>query len=160
MPDEICNKAFQPKGSGYCGQVVIHWCDEAARRCIGEGPMANGFPDPGKWTQRIQTVVDQIIKNAGVSKVKLLKTEKKKEELDKKAADAIELISKIATDLQLQNTMADAAESADFKYGSWGSSGGCPKCRQARFGSTCCNPDKIEAKKRAEQILADREPVS
>ena len=56
--------------------------------------------------------------------------------------------------------MADAAQSADFKHGSWGRTGGCPKCRHARFGSTCCNPDKIEARKRAEQMFADREGTS
>ncbi len=102
MPDEICNRAFQPKGSGLCGQFVIHWCDEAARRCIGEGQMANGFPDHVKWTHRVQSVVDQIVKNSGISKAKILKSTKKKDELDKQAADAIELIRKIAEDVKFQ----------------------------------------------------------
>ena len=31
----------------------------------------------------------------------------------------------------------------------WASSAGCPKCRWKVEGSTCCNPEKIEAKNRA-----------
>ena len=78
MPDEICNGAFQPKGSGLCGQFVIHWCDEAARSCIGEGQMANGFPEFAKQTTRVQSVVDQNVKNSGLSKMRITKSTKNK----------------------------------------------------------------------------------
>ncbi len=48
MPDEICNRAFQPKGSGYCGQFVIHCCNEAARGGTVDGQWQNVFPYPGR----------------------------------------------------------------------------------------------------------------
>ncbi len=78
MPDGICNKAFQPLGSGLCDQFVAHWCDEAARRCNGEGQMATGWPDTSKWISRVQSVVVQILKSDGMSKLKDVRAEKKK----------------------------------------------------------------------------------
>ena len=82
LPDEISNKAFQPKGSGQCGFFVAHWCDEAARRCLGEGPMAGGFPDPSRWLARNQGVIIQVIKNKGLSDLEVGKSQKKKEALE------------------------------------------------------------------------------
>ena len=66
------------------------------------------------------------------------------------------MVNNIAKYLQFQKEIEAVSKSADFKFGSWGSTGGCPKCRHSKFGSTCCNPDKLKAKKRAEQMFADK----
>jgi hypothetical protein len=46
MPSELGNYAKQRVASGSCGYFVVHWMEEACRRYLGEGEMANGYPEP------------------------------------------------------------------------------------------------------------------
>lgn len=48
--------------------------------------------------------------------------------------------------------MNASKKAIDFRYRTWASTGGCPKCRYSKFGPTRCNPDKILALKRAREI--------
>ena len=63
-------------------------------------------------------------------------------------------MKKIKKDKEFQALVAEGAKT--LKVHSFGSTGGCPQCRHAKFGSTCCNPDKIEAKRRAEELWAKK----
>jgi len=152
----VCNLARQKPGSGACGLFVIHYMASDCRKLLGEG-LSAGYPDVDFWSGRLQKVVDCVIKNEGVAD---LQKGKMKEELAQMEADKIKakdkakvLAEKIASSLQKQAEVQKMA--ALTQYNSFGSLGGCPQCKGAQFGSTCCNPAKIEAKFRAENERAE-----
>jgi len=144
-----CNKIFQPVGSGTCGYYVMHWIEELIRCELGEGPLANGFPDPSKMFARLDILVNQILKNKGVAALKSAKIEVAKKKVEKEAAVEKEVAQKLAASAAFQAEAMSRCKLLSYK--TWASSGGCPKCRHAAWGSTCCNPDKIEAIRRARE---------
>lgn len=150
MPTDRANAARQGVGSGACGYFIVHWMEEACRRHIGEGEMANGFPDPARWFPRLETLVAFVKKAKGFSIKKDAKVEAKMKELKVEADKIKEIAQKLVAD---EKVKAQAAKLAlEFSRSTWASTGGCPKCRFARLGSTCCNPDKITALLRAREI--------
>ena len=144
-----CNKIFQKVGSGTCGYYVMHWIEELIRCELGEGPLANGFPDPSKMFARLDILVNQIIKNKGIAALKSAKVELARKKVEEEAALEKEVAQKLAASAAFQAEAMSRCKILSYK--TWASSGGCPKCRRAAWGSTCCNPDKIEAVRRARE---------
>jgi hypothetical protein len=144
-----CNMARQDGPT--CGQFGCHYANMLCRRFLGEGHSA-GHPDPKAWTSRISQLVNSVIKDKGISELdaeSLQMVEKKQKEQD----DAVKaLAAAIRDDFSFQEQMQRVAKLASHE--SFGSLGGCPKCNRARFGSTCCNPQKIKAKIQAEEEFA------
>ena len=153
------NLAFQATGSGHCGQFVLHWMNDQVRKFSGEGSSA-GHPSPELWTGRIQSLADKIIKNKHISLVQFDKGQKAFE-MEAHAKDMqAKMATSIKSSMDLQEEVSKMARLQ--AHSSFGNLGGCPKCKFAKFGSTCCNPQKIEAKKRAEYDRAQEtgeEPV-
>ena len=80
--------------------------------------------------------------------------------LRKKVAEAarLKLEQELKDDAVFQEAVSKSAVSKiakDALKSSFGVIGGCSKCAFASFGSTCCNPLKIEAKQLAEEKFAD-----
>jgi hypothetical protein len=147
-----CNKMYQLKGSGHCGQFVLHWIDMKIRVHLGQGH-AVAYPDPSKINQRLQSLQDSIVKNVGiVDKQEKLKADA---EAAQKVAEAaqLKLETELKDDAVFQEAVGKVAK--DALNSSFGVIGGCSKCAFASFGSTCCNPLKIEAKQLAEEKFAD-----
>ena len=147
-----CNSAFQAAGSGQCGQFVLHWINDQIRKFLGEGSSA-GYPDPEFWSGRIQTLADKIIKNKHISLVQAAKAEKAFEMEQQETELQAKMAASIKSSMDLQEEVSKMARLQ--AHGSFGNLGGCPKCAFAQFGSTCCNPQKMEAKKRAEYDRAE-----
>ena len=150
MPENLANAAKQKIASGSCGYYIVHWMEEACRRFLGEGKMANGYPDPMRWFTRLETLVAQVKKNKGISLTKMAKIEAKVKELKDEEDKKAETAAKLAADDEFQKNAKKL--SIEFRSRTWASTGGCPKCRFSKVGSTCCNPDKILALKRAREI--------
>jgi len=154
-----CNSAFQAAGSGQCGQFVLHWINDQIRKFLGEGSSA-GYPAPEFWSGRIQSLAEKIIKNKHISLIQVSKAEKAFE-MEAHAKDMqAKMAASIKSSMDLQEEVSKMARLQ--AHGSFGNLGGCPKCKFAQFGSTCCNPQKMEAKKRAEYDKAQEiggEPV-
>ena len=112
------------------------------------------------WTDRIQCLADKVIKNKHISLVQFDKAQKAFE-MEAHAKDMqAKMAASIKTSMDLQEEVSKMARLQ--AHSSFGNLGGCPKCKFAKFGSTCCNPQKIEAKKRAEYDRAQEtggEPV-
>ena len=155
MPATRCNSAYQAIGSGQCGYFVVHWMDEAIKEVLGYGPAAAGWPMPQFWINKLSNIITQITKNKGISELKLAKAKAKSDELKAEAQAKLEAVGNIAKDLKFQEGVRASTETR-LKFYTWASTGGCPKCKHAEFGSTCCNPDKILAKQRAEKMQADK----
>ena len=154
MPEDRCNGALQRVGSGTCGYYVMHWVEEACRRQLGEGEMANGYADLSKMLKRLEVMTNQILKNKGIAALKSVKIEAKR----LKVAEALEAMTIMAKKLAASESfqLEAAKKTVTFKFTTWASSGGCSKCRFAKFGSTCCNPDKKEALQRACQLKKEQ----
>ena len=78
MPEKRCNGALQKVGSGSCGYYVMHWVEEACRRQLGEGEMANGYCEVSKMLKRLEVMTGSILKNKGCAALKTVKIEAKK----------------------------------------------------------------------------------
>ncbi len=89
----------------------------------------------------METLVAQAKKNKGISHTKMAKIEAKVKEVNDEEDKKAETAAKLAADDELQK---DAKKLfIEFRSRTWASTGFCPKCRFGKFGSTCCNPDKI-----------------
>ena len=149
-----CNKAFQIDSIN-CGCFVAHWMEVDVRSCLGQGLGAAGYPSVTKWLSRLELLIAQIVNNQGVAELEAERAAeqlKKQKEQEKQVA---ELVKKIQKDKEFQALVAEGAKAS--KFHTFASTGGCPKCRHAKFGSSCCNPDKIEAKRRAEELWAKKQ---
>ena len=149
------NQVFQPFGKGLCGQFVLHFQMDKIRRFFGEGPSA-GYVDYKDWTAKMATVMDKIVANKNLSNI-----DKAAEKVIKKIAEnkaKVEADAKhLADSRTFQDEVAKLASIAVDK--GFGHFGGCAKCAFAKLGSTCCNPNKIEAKVRAQKEMTEK-PLS
>ena len=90
-------------------------------------------------------------KNAGVGKILAAVREASQKKI-KAEADKLKAIAEtIENDAQMQEAKAEMAQR--WLEESFAHIGSCPQCN-LRFGSTCCNPDKISAKQQAEKDKA------
>ena len=94
--------------------------------------------------QKLQSI---IVTNKGFAKIhqaKLAMIQQKLENDKKKEAKALKDIAEDKAFLE------ESKISAGYKILiPWATRAGCAKCRWKVEGSTCCNPEKIEAKNRA-----------
>ena len=145
-----CNIAKQPIGDPLCGHFVLHWIRQKMHQFFGEGSAA-GYPDPLFWRRKIETLRNSIVKNAGVGKILEAVREAHQKKI-KAEADKLKAIAEtIENDAQMQEAKAEMAQR--WLEESFAHIGSCPQCN-LRFGSTCCNPDKISAKQQAEKDKA------
>ena len=103
----------------------------------------------------MELMIASMVKNQGVAALDVEKAAgqlKKQKGQDKNVAHIVKKIKKYQ---EFQALVAEGAKAS--KFHTFGSTGGCPKCRHAKFGSSCCNPDKIEAKRRAEELWAKKQ---
>ncbi len=84
---------MQPIGSGSCGYYVKRWVEEVRMRELGEGRLANGYVELGKWFDRLEVIIDQILKNEG------LNSEDKVEAKKKVLAATVEVTAQMAKKL-------------------------------------------------------------
>jgi len=145
-----CNLAMQPPDSPVCGHYVLHWMKMKIHLYAGEGH-ANGYPDPQLWRRRIEQMQTGIVKNKGVQEMFSMIKDKIIKVMADEDAKAQAIVAAIQADVEMQ---AKAAEQAQmWLERSFATMGGCSKCGHLRFGSTCCNPDKILAKTQAEEEM-------
>ena len=155
MPASRSNKALQAKGSGTCGYYIIHWMDEAWRCHSGYGPAAAGYPEPSHWAMRLENMTKQIVKNKGIAAAAAEKSAKKKGEVEAALKQMVQFAKEISEDELFQAKVRERTES-HLHYKTWATVGGCGKCRFSKLGSTCCNPEKISAKCKAEEMESER----
>ena len=146
------NLVFQPFGKGVCGQFVLHFQMDRIRRFFGEGPTA-GYPDYKEWTAKMATAMDKIVQNKNLSNITQA-AKKVIKKIDDAKAKAEADAKLLADSRSFQDEVAKLASIAVGK--GFGHFGGCSKCAFAKLGSTCCNPNKIEAKARAEKEMKEK----
>ena len=81
MPFQVparTNKVLQKPGSLQCGLLVMHYIEEEARRCLGEGKAAAGYPDP----KAVQANLWSLLKVLTPRYVKLQEYSKAFEDVD------------------------------------------------------------------------------
>ena len=144
FPDERCNQKMQPKGSLQCGFFVCHWLEQEIREELGEGPFSIGPPNVNRVHDRLASMSAGIIRNKGWAEAHAAKAAKAKEALEKKKAEEEKALEKIANSKEFQEGVAKDARLKSLIP--WATLAGCAKCRWKVFGSTCCNPEKIQAK--------------
>ena len=152
FPKELHNKALQPKGSNICGFFVMRWLDADARTQLGEGLSSAGYPELAKWRDRLQALIQQVVKNKGIAHLQAEKASKTKATFELALKKAADLAAEIAADGKFQADVAKKASGLSGKPFAY--TGGCTKCAWTKMGSTCCNPDKITAKCKAEELYA------
>ena len=144
FPKERCNLKMQPKGSLECGFFVCHWVEESCREELKEGPFAIGLPNVGRVFERLQSCSNNIIKNKGWAAIHEAKATKAKDILEKKKDQKAKALAEVVKSKEFQEEVAkDARMKALIP---WATLSGCPKCRWKVNGSTCCNPEKMQAK--------------
>lgn len=143
---------MQPHGTGTCGQFVLHFEMDKIRRYFGEGASA-GYPDHKDWTNKMASVMEKIVENKNKSSwepaakkviAKFLEAEKERAQIAKEMAESRDFMEDIAKMASIQLAQG------------FGHFGGCTKCGYRKLGSTCCNPNKINAKDRAEKEFAEK----
>ncbi len=143
-----CNASRQAKGSGACGHFVLHWIDLEIRKFQGEGHSA-GYPNPSKWLGRLQLLSQIIVRTEGIRVRRAKQAAQQKLAEEARKEKAVELAKKIMESKDFLDQAAEFAKASSCS--SYGPTGGCPQCRFASFGSTCCNPLKIAARGEAEE---------
>ena len=150
MPKDRANTKMQPKGVGLCGQFVCHWTETKIREISGEGPCNIGHPNIARINTRIQKMQSIIVSNKGFAKIHEAKLAKIQSKLNEEKAKEAAALTKIAEDKAF---LEKAKISAGLKILiPWATLAGCAKCRWKVEGSTCCNPEKMEAKNRAVKV--------
>lgn len=147
MPKDRANAKMQPFGNPLCGQFVCHWTETKIREIKGEGPLSIGHPHISRINTRIQKFQSIIVQNKGFAKIhhaKLAQIQSKLQEEKEKDAKALKEIAR-STDF-LEKSKINAGLKLLIP---WATIAGCAKCRWKVEGSTCCNPEKMEAKLRA-----------
>ena len=146
-----CNTAMQKPGGGDCGLFVIHWMSQIVRQFLGEGSSA-GYPNEEFWKDRLDSAITCLAKNKGVAKMQAKKAEedlkRRVEEIEQQKALSEKIVSTLSRQREVEK-MASTQILGSFSVG------GCSKCKLP-FGSTCCNPAKIEAKTRAEEEMQEK----
>ena len=144
FPEERCNLKFQSKGSLECGFFVCHWLEQAIREELGEGPFAIGLPNVARVYERLNNLANGIIRNKGWAALHAAKAAKAHAALEKRKEEEAKVVEKILKSKEFQDKVSKEARLQTLIP--WATQSGCPKCRWKVNGSTCCNPEKIQAK--------------
>ena len=153
MPKARSNAKFQPKGSGLCGQFVCHYTEVKVREIMGEGPHSIGHANVAKINLRVGKLMSLVILNKGFAAIHQAKAAKLKKTLEDAKTKEEEARRKLAESKDFQEK---TKISAGLKLLiPWATEAGCAKCRWKVEGSTCCNPEKMLAKQRAQKAWID-----
>ena len=146
-----CNLAMQPIGDSVCGHYVCHWTRLEMHLFCGEGH-ANGYPDWHFWAKKLMMMESHIIKNKGVADLHDKMADKEKANMLLLQQQIEQIRETLEMDAKMQAMAAEMA--SNWIHSAFGTIGGCPKCGHLKWGSTCCNPEKITAKIQAEEEMA------
>ena len=151
---ERSNKCMQAKMSGTCGFFVAHWIDAKMREIYHKEPqMSTGTPIISIMKKRLLSMVtlaERCLQWAQTQEEKM-EAQMVRDERERKEAADMEKAIKESLDMQ---EMVQKRTRLMINHETWDAMWGCPKCKGAKRGSTCCNPHKISAKMEAEKIYA------
>ena len=135
---------MQPKGSLECGFFVCHWIEQSIRQELDEGPFAIGLPNVGRVYERLNSCSSNINRNKGWAAAHEAKAAKATEALDKTKAEHAKVLADIVKSKEFQEAMIKYSRFNSLIP--WATVSGCAKCRWQPQGSTCCNPENIQAR--------------